>query len=140
MSNSKKRRKSRALQKLIVFAIVLVIIIFVGFFCVYKPLREKAVSTAATQLIESQLPSDTLSEEEISALLDSMDPEDRAAVEYMSSSHISFRTISDLLPYLSGKDMAGLREYAKNVLTDEELAQLQEIYEKYQDEVDAYLK
>ena len=41
MSNSKKRRKSRALQKLIVFAIVLVIIIFVGFFCVYKPLREK---------------------------------------------------------------------------------------------------
>ena len=69
-----------------------------------------------------------------------MDPEDRAAVEDMISSHISFRTISDLLPYLSGKDMAGLREYAKNVLTDEELAQLQEIYEKYQDEVDAYLK
>ena len=102
MSESKKRRKSRALQKLIVIVVVLIIVILVSFFCVFRPLKQRLVSTVAQELITSQIASDTLSDADVEAILDSMSAEDRAVIEDIISSHISPSTISDIMSYISG--------------------------------------
>lgn len=140
MSESRKRRKSRAFQKLIVIVIVLIIVVLVSFFCIFRPLKERLVSTVAQELITSQLPSGTLSDADAEAILDSMSPEDRAMIEDIISSHISAGTISDIMSYVSSGDMAGLRDYARNSLSEEEMNHLLSIYEKYQDTIDSYLK
>ena len=48
--------------------------------------------------------------------------------------------VSDVLSYLRNGDLAGLREYAENSLTEDELAQIRTIYEKYQDVINSYLE
>lgn len=140
MSKNRKRRKSRALQKFIVILLVLVIVVLLGFFCIYRPLKQRLVSTVTQELISSQVSSGELSDDDVEAILNSMSSEDRDALEQIINSHLSAGTIADLMPYLAKGDLAGLKDYAQNALTQEELAKLQEIYRKYQDEINAYLK
>ena len=140
MSKSKTRGKSRALQKFIMIIIILIIVILSGFFCIYRPLKQRFVSAVTQELISSQLSSGELSDDDVAAIMDSMSAEDRAILEDIVNSHFSVGAVSDVLSYLRNGDLAGLREYAENSLTEDELAQIRTIYEKYQDVINSYLE
>ena len=81
MSKSKTRGKSRALQKFIMIIIILIIVILIGFFCIYRPLKQRFVSAVTQELISSQLSSGELSDDDVAAIMDSMSAEDRAILE-----------------------------------------------------------
>ena len=140
MSKSKKRGRSRALQKFIMIIVILVIVFLISFFCVYRPLKQHFISAVAQELIASQISSGELSDDDIQAILDSMSEEDRSVLEDIINSHFSISSLSDILSFLRSGDLAGLRDYARNSLTEEELTQIRAIYNKYEDTINSYLK
>lgn len=138
MSKRRKRRTPRALHKLIVILIAIVIVILVGYFFILKPAKQKIASVVAEKLIESQIPDGFDADAE--DFFNSMSEEDQKTIEDMISKHISAGTISDISSYVANGDTAALKEYAKNSLTEEELEELKNIYEKYQDEIMDYIQ
>lgn len=103
MKKQRNLEKSNGSKKLIVVLIVIVVVLLIGYFAVYRPLREKAVETVAEKLLETQMDSDgtTADAEEI---LNSMSEEDRDAVEEIVTKHISAGTIANISSYLTSGD------------------------------------
>lgn len=132
-SKKKKRIDPHVKQKAILISAIIVIVILIGYFYVIKPAGKDITSNLTKKLIASQLPDDPDADTE--ELLNYMDEEDQELIEDIVNNHISVNTISDVFSYIADGDIAGLKKYAKNSLTDDELEQLKEIYEKYQDEI-----
>ena len=60
-----------------------------------------------------------------------MSTKDQAKVKQMVSSHITVANVKKVTEYLGNNDVAGLKEFAYDNLSDSEIAQLKDLYEKY---------
>jgi cytoskeletal protein RodZ len=138
MSRKKKsRRPRRGLQKLLVVVVALVIIGVVLKIFVYTPLKEKAVNTMTEKLIQSEIASDVTISGDVSAqeILDSMSEEDRSTVEQIMDDNLTPEVMAKASAYLAKGDTDGLKDYAKETLSDEEIQQVKDLYAKYKDQL-----
>ncbi|MCD8365416.1 MAG: hypothetical protein LUC83_06320 [Clostridiales bacterium] len=138
--NKKKRRKKRTLQKILLVVIILVIIVLIAFFFVIRPLKKKLTSTVVEKVIEMQVSSDSDSDVTAEEILDAMSEEDQETLEEICSDHMDAQTIADISSYVAQGDTASIKSYLQESLTEEELAEVYEIYEKYQDQISEYLE
>lgn len=130
------RRPRRKLQVFIcvVVAIVIILILLKVFFI--GPIKEKAIDSLAEQMIQSEISSDeTGADVDTQAILDAMSEEDRDTLEGIISDNLSPETIKDASSYLANGDMQGLKEYAKESLSEEDLQEIKDLYLKYKDEI-----
>lgn len=125
------------LQKLLVAIIALIIIGVIVKLFIYQPFRERIVYSMAEKFIQAEIASDSELEESISAqeIMDSMNEEDREILTQIISENISPDAISDISSYLASGDLEGLKNYAKNTLSDAELQQIRDLYAKYKNQI-----
>ena len=135
--NSGTAHHRTGLQKLLVAVVALIIIGVIVKLFIYEPFRERIIYSMAEKFIQAEIASDSELEENIHAqeIMDSMNEEDRETLEQIISENISPDAISDVSSYLASGDLDGLKNYAKNTLSDSELQQIRDLYAKYKNQI-----
>ncbi len=126
-----RRRRRHPLPKVIVVLVVIVLIVVLGYKYIYQPVKSKVASTMAEKVIEAQLASDPELAAQADEILDSMSESDRETVEGIVESHMDAAAISKAAGYAASGDTSSLKEFAKEILSDQEIAEIKEIYNKY---------
>lgn len=137
--NMAARRRKRHLGLKIFLGIVLVVVI-VGFVMkdqISSGVKDKAAEVVVEKLLDEKIAKDTAvyGDKTASDIYESMDSEDQEAVKSIVEEHLDQETISEATSYLTSGDTAGLKEYVKENLSEEEKQEVQDLYEKYKDQL-----
>ena len=138
----KKKKKKSIIHKIlpVVFTLVIIaVILILTKIYVYEPFKKQAVSTLTEKLLQSQISADTTLPDGTTVnareILDSMSSDDQETVQDIIDNHISPSTIKEASSYLSSGDTEGLKNYAESMLSDSEIQEVEELYEKYKDQI-----
>ena len=141
---SKKRKKknkgSNILLGLIKFvATVMVIGVLAWVFWDYT--KDKVMSALGEKVMEYTLEQQAsqygIPMEKVDEVLENIDDADKDVLENIVANHMDGDTISKGMEYAQDGDTSGLKEFISEELTDTEVGELMEIYEKYKDTVSA---
>lgn len=141
MSKKKKKKKSilHVILPVLFTIIIIAVILILAKIYVYDPFKEQAVSTLTEKLLQSEINADTTLPDgttiNAKEILDSMSADDKETVTDIIDSHISPSTIKEASTYLSNGDTEGLKNYAKDMLSDSETQKVMDLYEKYKDQI-----
>lgn len=124
---SRSGKKSRGWKLLF----LLVVFIMIGY-AVYYFVYDHLVDAAAEQVTASILAENGKDGAEASRILDSMSEGDREVVEEVIRKHADIETVKEAQEVFSNGGSEGLREFARNRLSAEDLRTLRELYRKYQ--------
>ena len=128
---SKKRKKSSALPTVLGVVVALALIIGIAYFAAIKPLKEKAVDTVAEKAISSVAQQAGVESSEAETLYSNMTEEDKAVVQDIIEEHADAETMQKAVDLYQDGDMEGLKEMASSELSEEEIQQMKELYQKY---------
>ena len=68
----------------------------------------------------------------VKQIIDSVSEEDKQKVEKIFNEEFGVTSIPKITEYVTNRDINGLKEYAKEKLSDDQLTELYQIYRKYQ--------
>jgi hypothetical protein len=134
---SNRRRKKNTGAKLIQFLLILVIlglVIFIFKIAVWDSmLKKKAVNYAVSNVIEQVAASSGVSvtSKEVEEVLNSMDPEDQETLNTIIEENVDQEAVSTITSYVSNGDMESAAEYVQENLSEENVEDLQQLYDKY---------
>ena len=134
---SNRRRKKNSGAKLIQFLLILVIlglVIFIFKIAVWDSiLKKKAVNYAVSNVIEQVAASSGVSvtSKEVEEVLNSMDPEDQETLNTIIEENVDQEAVSTITSYVSNGDMESAAEYVQENLSEENVEDLQQLYDKY---------
>lgn len=134
---SNRRRKKNTGAKLIQFLLILVIlglVIFIFKIAVWDSmLKKKAVNYAVSNVIEQVAASSGVSvtSKEVEEVLNSMDPEDQETLNTIIEENVDQEAVSTITSYVSSGDMESAAEYVQENLSEENVEDLQQLYDKY---------
>ena len=134
---SNRRRKKNTGAKLIQFLLILVIlglVIFIFKIAVWDSmLKKKAVNYAVSNVIEQVAASSGVSvtSKEVEEVLNSMDPVDQETLNTIIEENVDQEAVSTITSYVSNGDMESAAEYVQENLSEENVEDLQQLYDKY---------
>lgn len=134
---AKRRKKKSSGAKLVQFLLMLVIlglVIFIFKIAVWDAiLKKKAVNYAVSNVIEQVAASSGVSvtSEEVEEVLNSMEPEDQEKLNAIIEENVDSEAVSTITSYVSNGDMESAAEYVQENLSEENVEDLQELYNKY---------
>lgn len=134
---SKRRKKKSSGAKLVQFLLMLVIlglVIFIFKVAVWDAiLKKKAVNYAVSNVIEQVAASSGVSvtSEEVEKVLDSMEPEDQEKLNAIIEENVDSEAVSTVTSYISNGDVESAAQYVQENLSEENVEDLQELYDKY---------
>ncbi len=134
---AKRRKKKSSGAKLVQFLLMLVIlglVIFIFKIAVWDAiLKKKAVNYAVSNVIEQVAASSGVSvtSKEVEEVLNSMDPEDQEKLNTIIEENVDSEAVSTITSYVSNGDMESAAEYVQENLSEENVEDLQELYDKY---------
>ena len=134
---AKRRKKKSSGAKLVQFLLMLVIlglVIFIFKIAVWDAiLKKKAVNYAVSNVIEQVAASSGVSvtSEEVEEVLNSMEPEDQEKLNAIIEENVDSEAVSTISSYVSNGDMESAAEYVQENLSEENVEDLQELYDKY---------
>ena len=71
--------------------------------------------------------------EKVEKMVESLSPEDKKKVSKIVAEHADKETVSEVMEYVNNGDQSGLIKYATENLSEEEIKELTEMYQKYSD-------
>ena len=120
--------------KILVAVILILGVLALAFkFVLYDKLKDKAfdmvTKDVVQQMIEEnpQLAEDT----DIDSIISSVSSEDKAKVEKMITDSVSVTDMPSILDMVRKGNVQGLKEYARDNFSQEQLSEMKEIYQKY---------
>lgn len=128
-STTKKRKKIAGVL------LVLVALLVAGAYSYVKAtdvVSEKLMTKVAQTVAASD--SDSTSTTAAKEIYQKMSGEDKAKVKSIAKKHMTLSNVAKVQQYLSDNDTEGLKEYAYETLSDNEISQLKELYSKYSSE------
>lgn len=130
-----KHNKPQRKHKNIIMVLIIVAVLFaVGAFA-YTKANDVMAETLVTKIAAiDNSDSGTISDSSKTVaanIYKKMSTKDQAKVKQMVSSHITVANVKKVTEYLGNNDVAGLKEFAYDNLSDSEIAQLKDLYEKY---------
>lgn len=134
---SRQKRKKSAGSRFIHFILILVIlglVIFIFKTAVWDSyLKQKAVNYTVSTVIEKVAASSGVSvtSKEVEEVLNSMDPEDQEKLNSIIEENVDSDTLSTVTSYISNGDIESAAEYVQDNLSEENVEDLQELYDKY---------
>ncbi|SEP59340.1 hypothetical protein [Butyrivibrio sp. TB] len=134
---SNRRRKKNTGAKLIQFLLILIIlglVIFIFKIAVWDSmLKKKAVNYAVSNVIEQVAASSGVSvtSKEVEEVLNSMDPEDQETLNTIIEENVDQEAVSTITSYVSNGDIESAAEYVQENLSEENVEDLQQLYDKY---------
>lgn len=126
--------------RFIITALILIAAIYVFATMLIIPgLKKKAASYATQKAVEVIVRESgaTVEQEQIKEIYETLPEEDRQTVESIVEEHINAQTAAEVTTYLQNRDKEGLKQYAEETLSEEELQELKQLYDKYKDQIDA---
>ncbi|MEG0961397.1 MAG: hypothetical protein RSD28_06590 [Lachnospiraceae bacterium] len=136
-----KRRKKKSHLGWIVTALILIAgisAVFLGKDYIISGVKEKAVKELSKQLIKFQMEQQISVGEKsvnVSEIINHMEKEDVQAVTDIAEKYVSTENIQDAVDMVKDGDVSDLQEYAKENLTEQDIQELQDIYEKYKNQI-----
>jgi len=122
------------------FVLEILIIIIIAGFIGFKKIKDKVVEKAADQMMETVITNQAremgATDEEIKEVLDRVSEEDKETVETIVQNHMDGDVISQGITYIQNGDIEGLEHLATEELSQEEMEELMELYDKYKDEIE----
>ena len=128
---SRNKKKKSALPTLLGVLAALVVIVAVGYFVVFRPLKSKVVDTVAEKAITSVAEQAGVDASQATELYNSMDEEDKEVVQDMIEEHADAETVQKAVDLYKNGDTAALKDMAQSELSDEEINELKDLYQKY---------
>lgn len=138
-----KRRKVQA--GFIVTVVILVVAaggLFAGRHVILKGVKTKAASEIGKRLLEEQIGNNINiggQNVNVSEIVDQMDEQDVQKVTGIAEKYISPDNLKQAAAMAANGDLEGLKDMAGGQLTEEDKNELQEIYEKYKNQIPAAL-
>lgn len=138
-----KRRKVQA--GFIVTVVILVVAaggLFAGRHAILKGVKTKAASEIGKRLLEEQIGNNINiggQNVNVSEIVDQMDEQDVQKVTEIAEKYISSDNVKQAAAMAANGDLEGLKDMAGGQLTEEDKNELQEIYEKYKNQIPAAL-
>lgn len=138
-----KRRKVQA--GFIVTVVILVVAaggLFAGRHVILKGVKTKAASEIGKRLLEEQIGNNINiggQNVNVSEIVDQMDEQDVQKVTEIAEKYISSDNVKQAAAMAANGDLEGLKDMAGGQLTEEDKNELQEIYEKYKNQIPAAL-
>ncbi|MBQ9512054.1 MAG: hypothetical protein IJR58_02555 [Lachnospiraceae bacterium] len=126
--------------RFIITAFILIAAIYVFATMLIIPgLKKKAASYATQKAVEVIVRESgaRVEQEQIKEIYETLPEEDRQTVESIVEEHINAQTAAEVTTYLQNRDKEGLKQYAEETLSEEELQELKQLYDKYKDQIDA---
>ena len=131
---AKRRRRRRTnfagiFIKTLIVVLIIAGLLYYGKGFVKQKVENKVAETIVTQMAgsDASLPNGKSAKE----VYGSMSAQDQKKIQTIVDDHLDSKTASKVQEYITKGDTQGLKEYAQNFLTEEERAQLRELYEKY---------
>ena len=137
---SRKRRKKHTGLKIFLFIVVICIAGGIVFWKQIKSVTsQKAAEVVVEKLLDSKISSDKAVYGDLSAkdIYNSMDEADKQVVTDIITDHMTTDNIKNVEQYVTAGDTAGLEQYAKDNLSTEETQTIQNMYEKYKDQLNS---
>lgn len=136
-----RKRHSKLIKALIIIPVIIVIAVFAALsvnYYIVKPAKKKvakqlATSTFSQALKESGADGDTKAQAE--KIVDSMSESDKSTVEKIVDNHSSPKETTEIAKIYKEEGVSGVKQYAEENLTDQEIQELKDLYEKYKDKV-----
>ena len=126
--------------RFIITALILIAAIYVFATMLIIPgLKKKAASYATQKAVEVIVKESgaSVEQEQIKEIYETLPEEDRQTVESIVGEHINAQTAAEVTTYLQNRDKEGLKQYAEETFSEEELQELKQLYDKYKDQIDA---
>ena len=130
-----KRRRRRRHNFAGIFIQILIVLLIIGGLIYYgrgfvkQKVEDKVAESIVTQIAGSE--SSLSNGKSAREVYQSMSTQDQKKIQTIVDDHLDSQTASKVQQYITKGDTQGLKEYAQNSLTEEERAQLRELYEKY---------
>lgn len=127
------KKSKRGLKILVAVILILGVLALAFKFVLYDKLKDKAfdmvTKDVVQQMIEEnpQLAEDT----DIDSIISSVSSEDKAKVEKMITDSVSVTDMPSILDMVRKGNVQGLKEYARDNFSQEQLSEMKEIYQKY---------
>lgn len=127
------KKSKRGLKILVAVILILGVLALAFKFVLYDKLKDKAfdmvTKDVVQQMIEEnpQLAEDT----DIDSIISSVSAEDKAKVEKMITDSVSVTDMPSILDMVRKGNVQGLKEYARDNFSQEQLSEMKEIYQKY---------
>lgn len=135
MSRRRRRKRHTGLKIFLVLVLVLAAGGLIFRNQIKDTVKQKAAGVVMEQVVQQagdlNLPGDI----PVAEIYEKLDEEDKEALNEIIADHVTEETIQDVKEYVEDGDMQGLEQYVEETLTGEDNAKLQELYEKYKDQL-----
>ncbi len=114
-----------------VLIVIAVLAVLVKLF-VYEPVKKQVAEKVVQKMIETELANDDSEVgQDAQAIYDSMTEEEKDSLTQMAEDKMDAKTIKEVKEYVDAGDREGLKNYAKEQFTEDEIQQIKDIYQKY---------
>lgn len=127
------KKSKRGLKILVAVILILGVLALAFKFVLYDKLKDKAFDMVTKDIVQQmieenpQLAEDT----DIDSIISSVSAEDKAKVEKIITDSVSVTDMPGILDMVRKGNVQGLKEYARDNFSQEQLSEMKEIYQKY---------
>lgn len=134
MRTEVKIDKKKKRLKIVVAVILILGVLALAFkFVLYDKIKEKAFDMVTKDVVQQMIDENPqlTDNTDVSSIIDSISEEDKAKVEKMIADSVSIADAPKVLKMVKKGNVQGLKEYARDNFTEDQLTEMKEIYQKY---------
>lgn len=134
MRTGLKTEKNKKSLKIFVAVILILGVLALAFkFVLYDKIKEKAFDMVTKDVVQQMIEENPqlMENTDINSIIDSISAEDQAKVEKMIVDSVSIADMPKVLEMVRKGNIQGLKEYARDNFSEDQLADMKEIYKKY---------
>lgn len=136
--HKRKKKNHVRLLAVTIFLIGAAFTLFISRDAILQKVRTTAATEIGKKLLEQQIGTTVNingQEIEVSDVVNQMDEEDVEKVSQIAEKYISPENIKQAAGMAANGDVEGLKDLAGDQVSEEDMAQLQDLYEKYKDQI-----
>lgn len=141
MKGKKRKKRHAGLLMFTAFLAVAAVVLFAGRDMIVKKVKTKVATEVGKKMLEEQIGKSINvggQEIDVSEIVNQMEEQDVEKVTEIAEKYISKDNIKQAADMAASGDVEGLRGLAEGQITEEDKNELQELYNKYKDQIQNY--
>ena len=141
MKGKKRKKRHTGLLMFTAFLAVAAVVLFAGRDMIVKKVKTKVATEVGKKMLEEQIGKSINvggQEIDVSEIVNQMEEQDVEKVTEIAEKYISKDNIKQAADMAARGDVEGLRGLAEGQITEEDKNELQELYNKYKDQIQNY--
>lgn len=142
MKGKKQKKRHTGLLMFTAFLAVAAVVLFAGRDMIVKKVKTKVATEVGKKMLEEQIGKSINvggQEIDVSEIVNQMEEQDVEKVTEIAEKYISKDNIKQAADMAASGDVEGLRGLAEGQITEEDKNELQELYNKYKDQIQNYV-